>query len=432
VNLKDETDDFAKREQSMNRWIRLAAWLIPAVAFVHACGGNATTDSTSGNTNWLKLCDKQADCGEGLSCLCNTCQETCSENTDCDLAGSGSRCAAPSDEMQCSDAPAGVRLCVKNCDVSLDCERADLTCHDGYCAARTVLDAGADDASAPPNDGDSNETLPDATISEPPDAEVRVPDATGECGCPATGFTGGSGFGIAYVLVDDTEPTHPLATRANCDVTFDGSGGLSTYSVGNESISIGAAFPDPLPSSFGNSVLWGNWIGGSASRTVGGVETPLGFDANEGFHYALGKVATQLPEGLAVYEQWDGTDPSLSEGSEMVALSYVQVAIDSFTQKVGLELRVTLEGYSPMTFETEGGIVDISATQGVLVNRQFSITMGGSNALRVKGIVVDDGDAIALSYRVDVDEFNAPAGVPDAGPTSTREIFGAAGILRTQ
>lgn len=127
----------------MKQWIRLAVWLIPAVAFVHACGGSATTDSTSGNTNWLKLCDVQADCGEGLSCRCNTCQQTCTVSTDCTIADPGSRCAAPSDEMQCGDAPATTRLCVKSCDVSSDCERDDLVCIQDACVRRgSVADGG--------------------------------------------------------------------------------------------------------------------------------------------------------------------------------------------------------------------------------------------------------------------------------------------------
>ncbi|HEX2882141.1 MAG TPA: hypothetical protein VHO25_21625, partial [Polyangiaceae bacterium] len=107
-----------------NRWALLTCWIVGALASVHACGGTAATDSTSGNTNWLKLCDKQADCGEGLSCLCNTCQEFCTENTDCDLAGPGSRCAVQPSSLACGDASSeGERVCVKGCDVSADCER---------------------------------------------------------------------------------------------------------------------------------------------------------------------------------------------------------------------------------------------------------------------------------------------------------------------
>lgn len=96
----------------MKRWIRLTAWLIPAALFVHACEGKVATDSTSGNTNWLKLCDKPADCGEGLSCLCNTCHQVCTDSTDCTLVAPGSRCEGPGETMQCGDAPVAIRLCV--------------------------------------------------------------------------------------------------------------------------------------------------------------------------------------------------------------------------------------------------------------------------------------------------------------------------------
>ncbi len=137
-----------KGKNSVNRLAYLIVGIVCSFASVHACGGNAQTDSTSGNTNWLKLCDTQADCGEDLSCLCNTCQAVCTQNSDCDVAGSGARCAAPSVETQCSEVTSQIHWCVKSCEMGSDCNRDDLTCRGETCVALASLDfdSGAADA----------------------------------------------------------------------------------------------------------------------------------------------------------------------------------------------------------------------------------------------------------------------------------------------
>jgi hypothetical protein len=195
----------------MNRWIRLAVWLIPAAAFVHACGGNATSDSTSGNTNWLKRCDVQADCGEGLSCLCNTCQEICTSNTDCDLAGLGSRCAVQLRALSCGDASSSSedRVCVKGCDVNADCERDDLVCQKEVCVPRVSNDTGdaTADGAVPPQQN------PDATPRE--DAADNLLDGTGgsvEAGVPGMTPREGGVPGCMPVAAPAAGPITELAT----------------------------------------------------------------------------------------------------------------------------------------------------------------------------------------------------------------------------
>jgi hypothetical protein len=53
------------------------------VAVVAACGGQSDSGvGTDTNTNWLKHCEVDADCGE-LACLCNVCTRTCTANAAC-------------------------------------------------------------------------------------------------------------------------------------------------------------------------------------------------------------------------------------------------------------------------------------------------------------------------------------------------------------
>lgn len=48
-----------------------------------ACGATTQNrEDDSGNTNWLKACESDAECGE-LSCLCGSCRTGCGAATDC-------------------------------------------------------------------------------------------------------------------------------------------------------------------------------------------------------------------------------------------------------------------------------------------------------------------------------------------------------------
>lgn len=426
----------------MNRWTRLAAWIIPAVAFVHACGGSVATDSTSGNTNWLKYCDRQADCGEGLSCLCNTCQETCSQNADCGLAGFGSRCALPSDETRCDDAPTATRLCVKNCDVSADCERDDLVCSAGACAVREARDGGGVDSSSPrdsapiddlpqpTNDRDATMTQPDAT---PPDNDI--PDGSSMIDdSPDSPLTSGPGYGIACANNGNMGPGY-----FDCSVTFDADGNMVAYeSADGDHLGLG----NGLISDTGSNgvVAWGKWIGGPMLGSLYG-RTPTSYDFPNGLHYVVGKLATTLPAGPAVYQQWGGTEPGIDTSASIeprtALVNYVQFAVDYSSGKFGLEMRVTPEGEDPVTFETTGGIADVSDSEGILNNKLFSIQLAEEpHALFLGGHIVDNGEALALSYRVRHDKLIPVSGFLDGGAPKTRterrSIYGVVGLARTE
>lgn len=47
------------------------------------CGARAYEGGGDSNSNWLKACDPDADCGSGLECLCGICTRTCTSNRAC-------------------------------------------------------------------------------------------------------------------------------------------------------------------------------------------------------------------------------------------------------------------------------------------------------------------------------------------------------------
>jgi len=93
-----------------------------------ACGepqGRAGT-----NTNWLRRCVDDAECGETLVCSCGRCTAPCSEATDCaKLAGTCATAAAAA--FQCRDGAAAA-LCLGTCAADVDCAAGQL-CRDGAC-----------------------------------------------------------------------------------------------------------------------------------------------------------------------------------------------------------------------------------------------------------------------------------------------------------
>lgn len=402
----------------MKRWTRLAIWLIPALAFVHACGGNAATDSTSGNTNWLKLCDKQADCGEGLSCQCNVCQETCTTSADCTLAAPGSRCAAPSEEMQCESAPAGIRLCVKNCDVSTDCERDGLICVASACVLRTgsdALDAATDVAADGADPGQQNS---DATPLDSVDPDASF--GPGDSGQPNNGpLISGEGYAVAYAFPEVWN------ARSDCSATFDANGNMTAFNfspseyfvMGNASFQ-GADSDGP--------VAWGEWVGGPIEGVLGGDDFSNTFPGiTAGFHYAVGRgVPTTLP-GESIYDHVGHTGPS-DPNAANASLDDLVIAINFETGRVGAESTVSTI-YGSETFATSEGVTDLSAAEGVLGSGYlFDINLENHASFgELRGAVVGDAATdLVVSYRFVISSYD------DGGPAPSLELYGTAVLRR--
>src|SRR5512141_3428033 len=92
------------------------------------CGPSSGGDS---QTNWLRVCQTDAQCGE-LRCLCGACTLPCTADTTC--AGlSGSSCVLAADTgaiALCSgNTPPSAGLCVPRCQ-------------NGWCASGTTCVAG--------------------------------------------------------------------------------------------------------------------------------------------------------------------------------------------------------------------------------------------------------------------------------------------------
>jgi hypothetical protein len=90
----------------MSRWMHRAALALTLLPL--ACGATTRTqESDSGNTNWLKSCDTDQECGD-LSCTCGKCRTACAGASDCSLPPADS-CLAPASNNPGPPAPVTLR-----------------------------------------------------------------------------------------------------------------------------------------------------------------------------------------------------------------------------------------------------------------------------------------------------------------------------------
>lgn len=88
-------------------WLAPCALLALAVSAALSCGGETSSPAgTDTNTNWLKSCSSEADCGLGSACSCGRCTLECDTDADCAGLSSGAACVATND--RCLEA----RLCM--------------------------------------------------------------------------------------------------------------------------------------------------------------------------------------------------------------------------------------------------------------------------------------------------------------------------------
>lgn len=88
------------------RRIAITTLLPAALLATLACSPAPKGPSSDSQTNWLRSCEVDADCGE-LSCVCNVCTLPCSDDTACESLP-GSVCAPVSEAqpaLACSSAP---------------------------------------------------------------------------------------------------------------------------------------------------------------------------------------------------------------------------------------------------------------------------------------------------------------------------------------
>jgi hypothetical protein len=402
----------------MKRPISLLALFPLAFAVIHACGGQAS--STGSNTNWLKLCETQQDCGEGLSCECNVCQELCTSTSDCDIAGADSRCATVPVEQQCSTANEAIRLCVKSCDVNTDCERSNLECTSGVC----VPTASNDDASTGNNTGGSGndeENNPggagNITVEAGADAQVEpsyvsplqpteaavVPKVDGST-LSTEVLVNGEDYALAY-----TNAFEWSAVDFECIAEFDPAGHLVAHDAyGGGLTTLGNAMQSSAGTAGG--FAWGTWLGGPTD----GEAAPNNFQ-NWGFHYVIAKTASVVPTGTVTYVSIGGSQPTFQDGSQSADVTSAAVVVDYSLQKFGIQFELATEEGS-ITLSTAGGLANVAESPGAVNNKL--LTLQGRNNSIVSGSVVNDGEGLVIAYLLHTHTH------PEAGPTGRISMTG--------
>jgi uncharacterized protein YkwD len=82
-----------------------------------ACSDPPSTPTVGSNTNWLKACDTNEQCGQPTACHCGTCTAQCSSDADC-AALAGARCAAQSEPATwtaCQTVQPTFGICLPRC-----------------------------------------------------------------------------------------------------------------------------------------------------------------------------------------------------------------------------------------------------------------------------------------------------------------------------
>ncbi len=180
-------------------WTRLTARLAGAyltATLAWGCGAEVNrAPAIEGNTNWLRHCEVDHDCGSEQRCLCNTCTAACTADSDCSRLGAPSlQCmTASTGAQQCEAALAG--LCSSACQGDSDCAGA-LTCVTGLCLASSFSTENlpesmsvADASPAPELPMPEPVTPPTAPPPFVPAAQCELQFSAGSCATPSTLYT---------------------------------------------------------------------------------------------------------------------------------------------------------------------------------------------------------------------------------------------------
>jgi len=103
---------------------------VAGVLALAAAGCGEAQGRAGTNTNWLRLCTEDADCGAALACACGRCTVACAPDGAC--ADHGGTCATvAAAALQCRDGDAAP-LCLGACSAAADCA-AEQLCFQGAC-----------------------------------------------------------------------------------------------------------------------------------------------------------------------------------------------------------------------------------------------------------------------------------------------------------
>jgi hypothetical protein len=121
-----------------------------------ACVKSREQPVVGGETNWLKRCTDQGDCGAG-SCLCGVCTTECSSALTCsgDFAGSCVETTSPLGASACAGAqqmPVG--LCLPGCGSDAECG-AGFACRHAVCVTEAIAQR-LETQPQPPDESDAD------------------------------------------------------------------------------------------------------------------------------------------------------------------------------------------------------------------------------------------------------------------------------------
>ena len=117
--------------------IHFKFWLALSIATSVPSACDDSGPKTGTNTNWLKACGNDEDCGTDASCLCGICTTTCESAKDC--SESNSTCAkALAAAVQCGNSDAKT-VCLAACERDSNCARGQV-CLSNQCVKVGVKD----------------------------------------------------------------------------------------------------------------------------------------------------------------------------------------------------------------------------------------------------------------------------------------------------
>ena len=142
---------------------RLTAFVAAASWILSGCGDTQSSSGNS-NTNWLRICKTDAECG-ALQCLCGVCTTSCATET-CRDVDSHAVCVKPT--LAAATARCGLDfpsagVCTTQCLSSAGCV-APLLCIGGACLAGPA--GGSSESPDSGTDSGRDATMPDGAAVE--------------------------------------------------------------------------------------------------------------------------------------------------------------------------------------------------------------------------------------------------------------------------
>jgi hypothetical protein len=268
----------------MKRWQRwVVLGFVPWALASWASGCNRRGDT---QTNWLKTCDTNEDCGD-LVCVCGVCTLECSEAADCAGTPAGVTCMPRS-------SPAVQALCGSNASASLclyECSR-DADCAQGQrCEGHACVGGGG----GPGQAGSGN------TAAETGGAGDE--DAGSTAGGDATGSGNTAGIADSGTTANSEAGTPSSGgTRADAGATSNPLGGAG-----------GTSSVEPVPAGAGGTPSGGTAGGAPDTGGAGAGQTSLALVDRGGKSTALRSDGVAVADSEACPGEVEGEWVSMTE-----------------------------------------------------------------------------------------------------------------------